>query len=837
MKLKGHSVSLVAAAVLTAGAASAKTVAWYHFNEGENGTKPASSGTEVFENAADPGSLMGIPYAMNANSTNTNTNAGYRPAYTNDAPGCETWRWHDPVTGTRGEDPRCLYVKSSNNNGSGQAGVVFVEDDVKLHCPNITVEFMAKLQPGIYLKNWAHMLVFRSTPMPSNVKAWGMMINSNGTVSVQMHTRNADHNGLVASKSIDTGFYSPSPSVTDGKWHHIAFTYDGSSARIYVDYVERASKAWTEPIDYSENCEGRLCICCNDVSTYGRWQGFIDEVRISDEALHPSKFIRPGVLPEAAARAAKVTDQDTAIYLPFDSAAVCDNTFFGTVGAPIVFNETVASNALFVGAALATDGILPTAETSAIVTNTIHSGIFATESAGNDGCWKFGENVTAAGKSVHLTVDDYSMNGNVHLISSGDFTMEFWLNVPSKPNRACYLIAELAKSADANPRGQPGTLLIYVMDNGKVRCRLVSDSELDAYQADTSYDIKYVDIDASDVCDGQWHHFALVVDRARRTAAFFKDQRIVGHATDFVLASRVANSADYKPLEISGGWGPNRTDEFHNLSIDELRITRRALAPQEFLMRGENGTTALAPTRAWMDFEGDLAVKPRPDEIMEGTKGAAVAFSSSVPTGRCIIDGNGDVLRASNTNSLKFSGSGNVRFERNILLEREMTSQTIEFFMKGTNGSAKAWAYMARMYTTPTPSDVQGCRVWSIGYSNNAGDLYFCMDTTNTANQVKYFTGSNLDDGRWHHVAFTTEPDGTGNTTVKFYKDYRQFGDAQTIIGISQVSLDGGVPSSCLAIGSASYGGWIDEVRITQGVLPVSQMMHVQRYGSVLSLR
>ena len=835
MKLRVRSVALVAAVSLMAGTISAKTVAWYHFNEGDNGTKPTSSGTKVFENAADPGSLMGIPYAMNASSTNTNTSAAYRPAYTNDAPGCETWRWHDPVTGTRGEDPRCLYVKSSNNNGSGQAGVVFVEDDVKLHCPNVTVEFMVKLQPGIYLKNWAHMLVFRSTPMPSNVKAWGMMINSNGTVSVQMHTRNADHNGLVASKSIDSGFYSPSPSVTDGKWHHIAFTYDGSYARIYVDYEQRASKAWTEPIDYSENCEGRLCICCNDVSTYGRWQGFIDEVRISDEALHPSEFIRPGALPEAAARAAKVTDQDTAIYLPFDSAAVCDNTFFGTVGAPIVFNETAASNALFVGATLATDGILPTVETSAIVTNTIHSGIFATESAANDGCWKFGENTTVAGKSVHLTVDDYSMNGNKHLISSGDFTIEFWINVPETPSRTIYVIAEQSATKG------PGTLLMYITNSGLMYCRLVSQTALDNYETNNvSLAGNYNDAYVSGIFDGKWHHVALVVDRTRQTATYYVDHAVVRQHTGFVLASSVAsvvNHADYKPLQISGGWGANRNDEFHKLSIDELRITRRALAPQEFLMRGENGTTALAPTRAWMDFEGNLAVKPRPDEIMAGTKEDPVAFSSSVPTGRCIIDGNGDVLRASNTNSLKFSGSGNVRFERNILLEREMTSQTIEFFMKGTNGSAKAWAYMARMYTTPTPSDVQGCRVWSIGYSNNAGDLYFCMDTTNTANQVKYFTGSNLDDGRWHHVAFTTEPDGTGNTTVKFYKDYRQFGDAQTITGISQVSLDGGVPSSCLAIGSASYDGWIDEVRITQGVLPVSQMMHVQRYGSVLSLR
>ena len=83
---------VVAAVLLTTGMAAAKTVLWYHFNEGANGTKPSSGGTEVFENAADPGHLMGKAYAMNANSTNKNTDASFRPAYTNDSPDCDFWR-------------------------------------------------------------------------------------------------------------------------------------------------------------------------------------------------------------------------------------------------------------------------------------------------------------------------------------------------------------------------------------------------------------------------------------------------------------------------------------------------------------------------------------------------------------------------------------------------------------------------------------------------------------------------------------------------------------------------------------------------------------------------
>ena len=824
MKKKIHPVVIAASLALTMGGLSAKTVAWYHFNEGENGTKPTSSGTAVFENAADHGSLMGVPYAINANSTVLNTYASYRPAYSNAFPVCATW--HDPATGARGEDSRCLYVQSSNKDGSGQAGVVFVEDDPKLRCANITVELMVKLdlpETVASLKNWAHIIMMRNAAK-SNIKAWGLHINTIGTVNLQVQRRDAT--GEAVDSGNNVSITAGSVNVVDGKWHHIAFTYDGSTLRLYVDYIQQTSKAYTGGIDYNEDGNGRLCICGNDKANYGRWQGFVDEVRISDEALQPEQFLRPGSF---TGKAASVTDGDTAIYLSFDSVQMCEDQFFGTVDAPIVFNETMATNALKIGVVLAKDGILPDVETEDVAANILHAGILATSSLANGGCWKFGKNTAVEGKSIHMMVNDYANNGNTHLISSGDFTIEFWINVPEVPPRACYIIAEQSATKG------PGTLLMYTTANGYMYCRLVSQAALDGYETN-NVALTYNDAYKSGIFDGKWHHVALVVDRAHKLATYYVDHELVRQHTDFVLASSVASSADYKPFQISGGWGPNRQDEFHNLLIDELRITRRALAPQEFLARGENGTAALAPTRAWIDFEGDLAVEPRPDEIPAGVKSAAVEYSPSVPGCR-ILDGNGEIIRATNSSSMKWSGSGNTFFARNILLERDMASQTVEFFMKGTNGSARAWAYMVRMYNTAAADDTQGNRIWSVGYGNGSGDIYVSMDTTNIANQVKYFTGSNLDDGHWHHVALTFEPDGTGNTTVKLYKDYVQFGSEQKVVGLFQTALDGGVPYSSMVVGSASYDGWIDEVRITKGILAVDQMLHVQRRGAVLSIR
>lgn len=79
MKRKLHSCVVAAAAVLTTGAVSAKTVAWYHFNEGASG-ETAAGGQPVVLNAVDPTSLAGKPYALTG--TRTTSTTGNLPSYT-----------------------------------------------------------------------------------------------------------------------------------------------------------------------------------------------------------------------------------------------------------------------------------------------------------------------------------------------------------------------------------------------------------------------------------------------------------------------------------------------------------------------------------------------------------------------------------------------------------------------------------------------------------------------------------------------------------------------------------------------------------------------------------
>ena len=79
--------SLIATAAVAAGAfcLQARTVAWYHFNEGANGYAPTGY-PGIVTNAAAPGTLTGHPYRQTGNMSFGGTAGAYLPTYTNAFP-------------------------------------------------------------------------------------------------------------------------------------------------------------------------------------------------------------------------------------------------------------------------------------------------------------------------------------------------------------------------------------------------------------------------------------------------------------------------------------------------------------------------------------------------------------------------------------------------------------------------------------------------------------------------------------------------------------------------------------------------------------------------------
>ena len=125
--------------------------------------------------------------------------------------------------------------------------------------------------------------------------------------------------------------------------------------------------------------------------------------------------------------------------------------------------------------------------------------------------------------------------------------------------------------------------------------------------------------------------------------------------------------------------------------------------------------------------------------------------------------------------------------------------------------------------------------MWGIGYKDAAGHIYALMDANGKAPAKLYYPDDTVSfaDGRWHHVAVTYEPNGSGNTLCKVYRDYVQVGTNWTFSGELEVGDHG---MSSVAIG-ACYNGYIDEVRVSKGVLTVDQMLHVEKYGFGIIIR
>jgi len=77
-------------------------------------------------------------------------------------------------------------------------------------------------------------------------------------------------------------------NVRDGRWHHVAITYAHpiKTLRMYVDYVEVASRTTTNPLVYEG---GDFVIGTSGTSYYDGW---IDEVRVTGRVLSTNEFLR-----------------------------------------------------------------------------------------------------------------------------------------------------------------------------------------------------------------------------------------------------------------------------------------------------------------------------------------------------------------------------------------------------------------------------------------------------------------------------------------------------------------------------------------------------------------
>ena len=359
-------------------------------------------------------------------------------------------------------------------------------------------------------------------------------------------------------------------------------------------------------------------------------------------------------------------------------------------------------------------------------------------------------------------------------------------------------------------------------------------------EVSSSYETKTIN-DSQVTNDDKWHHAALVVDQTGETKTMwlYRDYKLIGTQTLTTNLTSVVRSNDPKWYVIGSGDGY----EFNGW-LDSVRVTLRALEPQEFLW-GEGMSIGRFPagsTLAHVKFDGSLnAADADGGTFLNGVNVAAkdggtpAAFTNDVPGAR-IVDGEGGaVLSHNNTKSLCFENSkvswsdaSDIYYLGKTLAGEDRTSWTVEFFMKGDSVQANYARIMSALgggnWSTWSP--------YIIEYRNGAKK--FALNGAGVTPKPSITFGKDVCDGDWHHVAFSFEPNNDRpdptNSVMKLYIDYGEPAAVQTQSLFKYPEnlhfVLGGIGNAATDTG---YVGLIDELRISDGALTTSQFLRAEK--------
>jgi hypothetical protein len=346
------------------------------------------------------------------------------------------------------------------------------------------------------------------------------------------------------------------------------------------------------------------------------------------------------------------------------------------------------------------------------------------------------------------------------------------------------------------------------------------------------YIAKHPKLSRKTFADGKWHHFALVYDKAAGESYFYLDNVLhLSGATPSPYFSKV-NNGYIKQFILGDSYWSNHYST--NFRFDDVRITRGALRPYQFLttLPIEN-----VDDYASASFENDFVMTPYANFFGEaGTPSAFTAdgrtpvLEKARPARILTLGKKGAELTDSNTYSLRIDGGQVLYSNRALMVESD--EFTVQFFMKPNSINDKAG--IARINRTSTTL-VTGEVTWALSFADGDGNLSLKVDTDAEAGQTHTFQAG-VANNAWCHIAmqFTVED---GNSVVKLYKDY-ELVDTWTLDG--KIVTRPRLMNFMLGAGEDStvgFNGYIDEFRLTPGFVPVSSFLYPVRLGSVILVK
>lgn len=318
--------------------------------------------------------------------------------------------------------------------------------------------------------------------------------------------------------------------------------------------------------------------------------------------------------------------------------------------------------------------------------------------------------------------------------------------------------------------------------------------------------------------DGLWHTVAVVYDHDAATGKFYIDGELRASASDYALAAQTSSE---QGLSFAGD------GDFRNISLDNIRITRGALRPYQFLTAIPVEENLLG--RA--SFENDLVMTPYTNFFGEAgtvsafTAGGSVpSFSTDVPAKTIAAGRGGEIIVEVNRKSLSLDGGKAVWSGRELLADTD--EFTVEFFMKSSGAVADAGVMRVNRGST---TDVTSAVTWALSFADASGNLRLKVDTDEATDQTHDFASA-FADGAWHHVGITFAVSG-GNTVATLYKD-AELVESWTADG--KILTSPGDMNFMIGAGedaAAGFVGLVDELRVTPGQVDPSDFLTPVRNG------
>ena len=812
--MKRMIISMFAAVV--AATTFADTVAWWHFDEEAPGTT-ANSGV-VTESISG---TTATSYWINSNSVQQ-TSSPYRPAF---GPAFTSLVVYDPVSGTTNANRSAMkFVTArggpnpSGNSGRAYYGGAFkvTNDTLYTDCTGaLTVEAFVCTTGGVY-NSFAPIIGCLANANWTGEK-WAIYMETNGTIAVRF-------NGSVWWSNNKSGQDNAGKAkINDGYWHHVALTWDGSTIKIYVDYAidKKASNSSERTyskdgtIDYSGTATWIGGYGTYDLSNGGRkFPGLIDEIRVSSGALTPDKFLR--LVPPTE------DDADTVLHLRFDSDAARaledGEVVGGTIGGLQAIYNAVAG-----------------ADASSFNT-VVKAGDVMADCLCADG---------VADVASYSQATNEAAKSN--FIKVANLTNKLFPSGVSAPNCLDYTVEAFFKFRSTSPNRQS----IFKIGSGSnilVAQAITGDAGFPhqlqfAYRTNTVW--KGITTSASKpVDDGNWHHIAFVSDAARDQILAYYDYALVesrtGATPDVPLGYSIFIGANESKAQFFDGW------------IDDVRVMKRALRPEEFLTTHPVGSATPNPL-FFAGFENNYDFTCAPDNYWSVSgRGVANTSAGNVPTfektspGALLLDGTNGSERVVNDYSVQLNKS---YVEMPVSPLYEQRAFTVEFWAKFTGFIDNNGEHDGTYANLPYHAGI-------LRFNRDSGSEYdwffyrvkdnakgMQIAVRNAAGGISYLGVFNFSryiaDGKWHHYAITFDTNADNTlTTVNVFDDYKQVAAvSQTCAGVFPYT---GGHKLQLGLGSSNPPftlGYVNSLRFTRGVLTPDKFLGRVRKGMVLMFR